>query len=395
MDLVGVPEANLICREHPGSFSTKMSGPIFPVIGWVCLGNGSREVRQWIGAAASDPLLALGVGLLVLAGLACFFWPDRGVLSRVEAARQVKKRVLLEDALKHLYQTELAGRRPTMQSLAGALGLRLDRVTGVVEDLQRRHLLDLPGSQMQLTAAGRRYALNVIRAHRLWEQHLAERTGVAEMEWHRRAERQEHFISPAEADFLEAQLGYPAFDPHGDPIPTAQGEIAQTESLSIAAIEPNRWARIVHIEDEPDAVYAQIRAMGLCPGMTVRVLESSSQRIRLLAGGEEHVLAPVTASNIAVVPVQPADAAPPLPDQCLSQLRPGQKATVVRLSPLCRGPERRRLLDLGLLPGTMVVAELHSPSGNATAFRVRGTLIALRKEQSDLIQIEPPEDAVG
>ena len=358
-------------------------------------GHGVDDARigPWLGAAASDPLFALGIGLLVLAGLAGFFWPDRGLWSRIESSRQVKTRVLLEDALKHLYQTELAGRRPTLQSLAGALGVSLDRVTGVVEDLQRRHLLELPGSQMQLTADGRSYALNVIRAHRLWEQHLAERTGVAEDEWHRRAERQEHFISPAEADFLDAQLGHPVFDPHGDPIPTADGDMARPESVSIAAVGPNRCARIVHIEDEPDAVYAQIRAVGLCPGMIVRVLESSPQRIRLLVGGAEHVLAPVVALNIAVVPVLPAEATPASPDQSLSQLQPRERATIVRLSPLCRGPERRRLLDLGLLPGTLVTAELNSPSGNTTAYRVRGTLIALRKQQSDLIQVEKREDA--
>lgn len=73
--------------------------------------------------------------------------------------------------------------------------------------------------------------------------------------------------------------------------------------------------------------------------------------------------------------------------QSLAALKPGQSARVVGISPRCRGPERRRLMDLGLLPGTWVRAEFTSPLGDPTAFRVRGALIALRQEQARLIEI--------
>ncbi len=71
----------------------------------------------------------------------------------------------------------------------------------------------------------------------------------------------------------------------------------------------------------------------------------------------------------------------------LSTLNPGEKATVVRISAACRGIERRRLLDLGIIPGTIVEAEMKSPSGDPTAYRIRDTTIALRKEQSNQIHI--------
>jgi Fe2+ transport system protein FeoA len=75
------------------------------------------------------------------------------------------------------------------------------------------------------------------------------------------------------------------------------------------------------------------------------------------------------------------------PLETLANLNPGEEATVVRLSLDCRGLERRRLMDLGLLPGTVVAAEMRSPTGDPTAFRIRGALIALRVEQAGYIQI--------
>jgi DtxR family transcriptional regulator, Mn-dependent transcriptional regulator len=340
-----------------------------------------------------DPLLALGWGALVVAGLSCIFWPRRGLLSRWQRSGQLQQRVLAEDALKHIYKTEIAGRRPTLESLAGGMEVNLNRAAEVVADLQQRELLELPGSEMRLSSEGRRYALSIIRAHRLWEQHLAERTGVAESEWHRRAEHQEHFISPEQARRLEAQLGNPLFDPHGDPIPKVENDLVAQPTTSIAAIPVNAAARIVHIEDEPDAVYAQITAAGLYPGMVVRVLENSPQRIRLWTQGEECVLAPVVASNLSVVPLPDALPEAPAAGRTLTELAPGATARVAQLSPRCRGAERRRLMDLGILPGTLICAELASPSGNLTAYRVRGALIALRQEQSDLIQVGSPETA--
>lgn len=81
--------------------------------------------------------------------------------------------------------------------------------------------------------------------------------------------------------------------------------------------------------------------------------------------------------------ILPVEEAP----ETLAALEPGEQATVVGLSPNCRGLERRRLMDLGLLPGTVVAAEMRSPVGDPTAFRIRGALIALRGEQAANIRI--------
>ncbi len=76
-----------------------------------------------------------------------------------------------------------------------------------------------------LTDQGREYALHIVRTHRLLERYLADRTGVLPEDWHGEAERREHKLSPEDRESLAARLGHPLYDPHGDPIPTAAGEL--------------------------------------------------------------------------------------------------------------------------------------------------------------------------
>jgi DtxR family Mn-dependent transcriptional regulator len=227
----------------------------------------------------------------------------------------------------------------------------------------------------------------VIRIHRLWEKFLSDETGVPAAEWHGRAEIEEHRTSPEEADRLAARMGHPRWDPHGDPIPTARGEIAPRRGLPLTDAAEGRWARIVHLEDEPEAVYAQLLAAGLHPGMMVHILESSPDRIRLEADAEEHALAPAVAVNVWVedrIDARPAGRT----GERLSALEVGEQATVVGLAASCRGTERRRMLDLGLVPGTVVTAEMRSPGGDPTAYRIRGGVVALRREQADRIHVD-------
>ena len=143
---------------------------------------------------------------------------------------------------------------------------------------------------------------------------------------------------------------------------------------------------IVHIEDEPEAVYAQILAEDLHPGMEIQLIEVSPQRVRFWAGGDEHLLAPIVSANISVRPIPDVEQEK-APGERLSQLRQGEKAEVLEILSGVRGSERRRLLDLGLLPGTVVTAELTSPQGDPKAYRVRDALIALRAEQAERISI--------
>ncbi len=253
--------------------------------------------------------------------------------------------------------------------------------------IEGRGLLQRNGSDLQLSAEGRSYALRIIRVHRLWERYLADETGVQESDWHGHAEEREHALTTGEANALSAEMGHPRYDPHGDPIPTPRGDVPSARGQTLMSLPPAESGRIVHLEDEPEAIFAQLLAEGLHIGMPVQVIEVDQERVRFWADGEEHVLAPVLAANVHVVPT-PAEALAAGPRETLASLQRGQQARVLRLSQACRGLERRRLMDLGLVPGTEVEAEMQSASGDPTAYRIRGSLIALRREQAETIQIE-------
>lgn len=319
--------------------------------------------------------------------------PRYGVIARWRTGRQLAGRVQREDAIKHILKCEVNGSEPTIESLAGSLQIPTNRTAALLEDLERGGLLSVEGGKLRLKAAGKEMALHVIRAHRLWESYLAEQTGVAEAEWHQRAESKEHLLSPCEADALAAQLGHPTLDPHGDVIPAPGEPMPAEPGMSLNAAQPNQPLRVTHVEDEPSAIYAQLTAQGIRPGMRGLIIEKLPHRIRFWADGDEHVLAPVVANNIFVEPLEDCLANDLLDEQFLSELSVGQRGRVLGLSPACRGPERRRLLDLGFVPGTEVVAEMKSPGGDPTAYRVRGTSIALRAGQAGLIRISSQKAA--
>ncbi|MCG3126100.1 MAG: hypothetical protein CHACPFDD_00929 [Phycisphaerae bacterium] len=326
----------------------------------------------------------------IVAGLvasAVAFWPRRGILARWRQAQELARRTRREDALKHILKSEASGRVATLQSIAGALQITTGNAAGLLEELAAHDLLTFEGGRLRLRPTGREMGLHVVRAHRLWESYLAEQTGVAEDEWHYRAEKQEHLLSPAQTLELAARLGHPTRDPHGDAIPGADGTLEGEQDQSLNGVEPETPVLITHLEDEPETVYRQLMALGLRPGMRAFVIERSTTRIRFWADGNEHVLAPVLAENVSVKPLPEFRPADLVEEEYLSGLKLGERTRVVGLSRACRGPERRRLLDLGFVPGTLVEVDMVSPAGDPTAYRVRGSVVALRREQANLIRV--------
>ena len=340
----------------------------------------------------SDPLLYLILAALSAAVLALLFWPGTGVLNHWLNSRRKTERVMGEDALKHIHASEISGPGASLHSIAGAVRITAERSAELIASLESRGLLLIESGELSLTPTGRDYALRIIRAHRLWERHLADETGYGEVEWHDQAERLEHQLSHEDIEALSARLGHPTHDPHGDPIPNAEGEVVEHDDMPLTKVSIDTPARIVHLEDEPENVYAQLIAEGLHLGMIVRVTENSTHRVRFWADGEEIVLAPIGAANVSVIPIE--DAARPKADagEPLTDLLPGQKGRVVSLSKALRGQRRRRLMDLGILPGTEITVEMRSPSGDPTAYRIRDAVIALRRDQASLIRVDRAEE---
>lgn len=333
-------------------------------------------------------LLGLIAGLALAVGIIVLFWPTWGLVSRWRRATQTAERVRVEDTLKHLYESEINGTVSSIQSVAGAAQLTSDDAADVLQSLQRRRFIEMEREGIRLTESGREMGLHVLRAHRLWESYLADQTGFPEAEWHGRAHNLEHGLSAADVHALSARLQHPTHDPHGDPIPTAQGEFSEQPGVPLPTAPVGRPLRVLHMEDEPKAVYAQLVAVGLHPGMSVRLLEASPQRVRLVAAGGEHVLAPLVAASVSVEALPDERKVDAPSGEPLSALGPGEDGRVLALSHRCRGAERRRLLDLGVLPGTIIRVEMRSPNGDPTAYRVRDALIALRAEQAELIRVE-------
>jgi len=305
-----------------------------------------------------------------------------------------RERVLIEDALKHFFVWEYRGQTPTAESLAGAISLSLGQAIPVVRKLEDAGLVDLRGGVYRLTEDGRSYALQVLRAHRLYETYLANQTGLRETTWHKEADRREHTLSGGELDELAHLLGDPRYDPHGDPIPTASGQVPPIVGQSLKE-KPVGWeGRIVHIEDEPEDLYEQVVRRGLAPGIVLRVVGRDQHRVSLLAEGQAVDISKDAADNIRVSAFAPEESYDASVTR-LSSLESSERGLVVGLSPSCRGLERRRLLDMGVVPGTEIDILLPNAGRSPVGYRIRGACIALRREQADKILIRKAAVAVS
>ncbi|UCF39549.1 MAG: DtxR family transcriptional regulator [Gemmatimonadota bacterium] len=332
-----------------------------------------------------DPALALLVFAVILGLTVVAFWPRRGIVARLGRLVRLTERARVEDALKHLHESEYAGKPATMESVAGALGMSRARAAQLVARLEGLGLARSEGETLTLSGVGRSQALRVLRTHRLWERYLADRTGVLPADWHDEAETREHTLSGDQVEQLAAAMGDPRYDPHGDPIPTADGELPPRKGFALTDLRPGQRASVVHLEDEPREIFEQLLRLGLAPRTQVEIVSAGPHAIRFTADGQEFTLEPVAARNVTV-------AAPLLEDErgpfeSLSSLRPGEEAEVLEISPVCQGPQRRRLLDLGVVPGTVITAELEGAMRDPVAYRIRGALIALRREQAGWIRV--------
>jgi len=334
-----------------------------------------------------DPLLALTVFGALTALLALLFWPRRGVMARISQLSHLSSRVLLEDALKHVYTCESVGRPCTLESLAGRLEVSRGKAAELFNRLAEAELTRNTETGPRLTEQGRGSALQLVRTHRLWERYLADRTGVPAGEWHEKAERMEHALSSEETEELAARLGHPAWDPHGDPIPTPDGELPKVERTTLSGVEVGRTVEVVHLEDEPRVIYDALLEDGLELGTRVEVTGRGGNAVHVRGRGREWSLDPVVAGNVTVRLLPEGESAD-APVSTLLDVPTGGSARVIGISPACKGAQRRRLLDLGIVRGTVIEAAFRSVGGDPIAYRIRGALIALRREQAEWVRVE-------
>lgn len=339
----------------------------------------------------NEPLMLLIIGVLVIIILVIIFYPGKGIIAGWKKSNYASKKNLIEDALKYLYNCEYNNSACNINGIAGSLSISADSASDIIKKLESMGLVTASKDELVLTSDGKSYALRIIRVHRLWEKYLADETSVTENEWHTKAEELEHTLTQDQADKLAAQIGNPVFDPHGDPIPSASGELPKKRGKLLTEMKAGEFAGIIHIEDEPYAIYSQILAEGLYAGMQVRMIEVSDKRIKFIANGDECILSPMIAQNITVGVVK-LEKQVEGKFKTLSSLKVGEEGTVLGIAKSLRGQQRRRLMDLGIVPGTKIEAELESLTGDPVAYRVRGTTVALRKQQTEKIYLVNDEE---
>ena len=339
----------------------------------------------------NETLVLLIIGILVTLIFVILFYPNKGIIAVWKKSKYANKKILIEDALKYLYNCEYNRTNCTLNSIAGNLSISADDAADIISRLESMGLVSAKKDELELTSDGRSYALRIVRVHRLWEKYLADETSVKEDEWHLKAEELEHTLTTEQANQLAARIGNSVFDPHGDPIPSASGDIPEKKGKPLTEMKVGEFGNIIHIEDEPHSIYSQILAEGLFPGMQIRMIEHSDKRIKFVANGEECILSPLIAKNITVG-ILKFEKQIEGKFKTLSSLKIGEEGTIFGIAKALRGQQRRRLMDLGIVPGTKIEAELESFSGDPVAYNVRGTTVALRKQQTDKIYLLNEEE---
>ena len=180
----------------------------------------------------------------------------------------------MEDYLKAAYRLKMEGKPATTQLLADELGVSGPSVTNMVKRLDEMRLMRHTRYQgVELTPAGERIALEVVRHHRLLELYLAETLGYPWDQVHDEAEKLEHHVSDELEARMDSFLGYPTRDPHGDPIPTREGLIPEDTDLLLTELSDDTPATVVRVSDRDPVQLRYLAELGLIPGAQVTIVE--------------------------------------------------------------------------------------------------------------------------
>ena len=203
----------------------------------------------------------------------------------------------IEDYAKAIYalQHRSGGRAVGTNELAERLGVTPASASAMVKRLAERELAEhVRYRGVQLTPAGERLALEVLRHHRLLELYLAEHLGVPWDRVHEEADALEHVLSEDLEARIAAKLGDPKRDPHGDPIPSADLRIEEARTRSLADMAVGDRGRFVRVSDSDPAMLRYLHELGVRLGDRLEVLERAPfdgpLTVRFGAAGSQQVL---------------------------------------------------------------------------------------------------------
>jgi DtxR family Mn-dependent transcriptional regulator len=209
----------------------------------------------------------------------------------------------IQDYLKEIYKIQAGGERATTSAIARRMRVAPSSATSMVKKLAALDLVShAPYRGVELTEAGRKIALEVIRHHRLLEQYLAKTLGLGIDAVHAEADRLEHVLSEELEQRIDEALGYPTHDPHGDPIPDADLNVERSRLRSLAALEPGERAVVRRVPDEDAALLRYLKELALVPGrrVTMRASEPFGGPLTVAVGGAERAISRDLAAKIGV-----------------------------------------------------------------------------------------------
>jgi DtxR family transcriptional regulator, Mn-dependent transcriptional regulator len=188
-------------------------------------------------------------------------------------AQSLDLTIAVQDYLKAIYALESSGERVTTSALARRMGVSAPSATAMTKRLDELGLVErLPYRGVALTDAGRLGALEVLRHHRLLERYLVDRLGLSLDEVHAEAELLEHALSEELEAKIDAELGFPTHDPHGDPIPDRELRVVQGDDRTLLDLEPGARTSISRVPDGDADLLRYLDELGIVPGSDLELV---------------------------------------------------------------------------------------------------------------------------
>jgi len=211
----------------------------------------------------------------------------------------------IEDYLKAIYklQTLKEGGVSTSE-LAKEMGVANASVTNMVKRLSKLGMVDYQSYYgTTLTKSGEKIALEMIRHHRLLELYLKEMLGYSWDEVHEEAEKLEHYISEQFEDKISELLNHPTVDPHGDPIPTKDGEMPVIKSKKLSSVLADYSCIVQRVKNQDSDVLRELEQAGIIPGVKVTIVKRDEEKgcLHLEVEGRKTSVADALAAQIYVV----------------------------------------------------------------------------------------------
>ena len=237
------------------------------------------------------PLMILtAVGLYVLA---IFFAPQRGLIIKYFTAIRAKRKVVLDDLLKlivklrdkgQLSRTELQNHHPKQ------------KLINMLDQLVANGDLSYDGKDYDLTPGGLQKAVQLIRAHRVWESYMVEHLGLNKDQVHEDAESLEHFLTPNLVDEIQADMGRPLTDPHGSIIPQNPGSLKQD---TLAHLKPGQQA-VIFTQQDSEHIMADLWKAGITPNVPIIISDQTDEGTILKLGDEQVMISKEISANTRV-----------------------------------------------------------------------------------------------